>query len=713
MAESDYFDRELSWIEFNARVLHEAGRTEIPLMERLSFLAIVASNFDEFFQVRVASIKRRALENTFTAESSFSPQSLLKKISQRCHEVTAVQYDTLTNTVLPALAEKGIRYVNAEQYTASQKSYTEALFHHDIFPLLTPLRTDAAEFPHIGNLRLHVAFLLEQMPGVHTKQNPLATPEGSELVALVPLPKGIPRVVWLPSAENEQSAPPQKNFTVLDDIIVLYGTELFPGYLVKETMLFKVARDADFAVDEEAGSNFIQAMEEVLVKRQSSFAVCLMCNASSQKLLRTLQTKLQLHNDDVYCVNGLIDPSTLLDITSTEGAEQYRYPHWHHFYPDSLPQDGTYWNTLRQHDVLLHVPYESYEPVVRFVQDAAKDPSVLAIKITLYRTGADSPIVQALKQAAQNGKQVTAFVELKARFDEARNISWAEELEKAGAIVVYGVVNLKVHAKICLVVRRESDGLRRYVHMSTGNYNPKTARLYQDFSVFTSNPELATDATLFFNVISGYSALQPMHHLYMAPVTLKSRLIELIDREIKQSTPETPGLIMAKMNSLCHKEIIDKLYEASRAGVRIMLNVRGICTLIPGVNGMSQNIRVVSVIDRYLEHSRIFYFQNGGAEELYLSSADWMERNLDRRIELMFPVLDSDVFRRVKDTLQLYFSDNCHSHVLQSDGTWCANSPQANESAVRVQEKLYQTFKKREEAKRSAPKQEFVVRRKD
>ncbi|HBG65925.1 MAG TPA: polyphosphate kinase 1 [Treponema sp.] len=708
MAEKKLINRELSWIEFNARVLHEACRKELPLMERLRFLGIVTSNFHEFFQVRVASLKRaEKLTPHATDANGQTAAALLREIAARCHQITHLQYETLMDDVLPALAREGIAYVNARDYSSAQKSYTESLFRHEIFPVLTPLRTDGPEIPQIGNMRLHAAFLLEPIEGLHAEQSVFSAKKSTDIVAIVPIPESIPRIVWLPGSEQA------RQFTVLDDIIAQYGTELFPGYNVKETLLFQIARDADFSVDEDAGNNFIQAMEEVLVKRQSSFAVRMVCNATSQKLRSIIQEKLSLADDDVYQVNGLIDPSTLMDLASLDEAGRFLYPDWEAFYPAGLQEGETLWNTLRQHDILLNVPYESYEPVVSFIRDAAHDENVLAIKMTLYRTGSNSPIVQALKEAAQSGKTVTAFVELKARFDEKRNISWASELEKAGVIVIYGVVNLKVHAKICLVVRRESDGIRRYVHLSTGNYNPKTARLYQDFSIFTANQDIAGDATLFFNVISGYSALQPMHHLYMAPVTLKTRLLDMIEREIRQSSPEHPGLIIAKMNSLCHAEIREALYRASCAGVRVRLNIRGICTLVPGVPGQSENISVVSIIDRYLEHSRIIYFQNGGAEELYLSSADWMDRNLDRRIELMFPVTDPAVFKTVKETLLLYFQDNTHSHELQADGTWKAKSPEEGNAALRVQEVLYKKYKKLDEMKKSAPKQEFVIRRKN
>lgn len=703
-----YFNRELSWLEFNARVLSEALRTDNPLLERLNFLGIVSSNFEEFFQVRVASLKREAQVNPrHTDSSGLTAREALNQIAKRSHEIVAAQYKCLMDDILPALAREGLVYVSPQDFTSAQKNYAEGFFRHEVFPLLTPLRTDLDEFPHIGGMQLHVAFFLDKMPGVHRMKNGLMPSSDSDLLALVPVPSGISRIVYLPGEDGN------RYFSLLDDIVVLFGRELFPGFTVKESMVFKLARDADFAVDEEAGDQFIQAMKEVLIKRQSSFPVCLWGNSSSKKLLSTVQQRLSLEDEDIYRVDGIIDPGSLMELAGNEEFSRLSYPEWQHFYPAQLPEDGSYWNTLRQRDILLNVPYESYDPVVKFIQDASVDGEVLAIKMTLYRTGSNSPIVQALKRASVNGKSVTVFVELKARFDEQRNISWAQELENAGATVIYGMVNLKVHAKICLVIRKESDGIRRYVHLSTGNYNPKTARLYQDFSIFTSNHDLALDATLFFNVVSGYSIVQSMHSLAMAPVNIKSRLIELIEREISWSSPDNPGLIIAKMNSLCHDEIIEALYKASCAGVRVMLNIRGICTLIPGVKGMSENIEVSSVVGRYLEHSRVFYFKNGGSEELYLSSADWMVRNLDKRIELMFPVLDRDAFQTVKEALLLYFQDNTHCHRLQKNGSWKAVKPASGAAAVSVQEGLYQKYGKRDEARKSQPKLEFVVRRKN
>ena len=725
MANFPFINRELSWIEFNARVLHEAEKDSVPLLERVNFLSIVTSNFDEFFQVRVASIKRQLEKSPDVTEASgLTPSGLLKKISARCHKIIGAQYDLLNEKILPLLKETGIEYVSSESYTPSQKTFVQGYFKNQIYPLLTPLRTDG-EFPHIINQHSYVAFLLGPMEGFRVKEDIFSAKKDSkEAVAIVQIPSDVSRIIWLPEDENsgdenasarnaDSNVKSCRRFTLVDDMIAAFGDSLFPGYALKESLIFKVNRDADFAVDEDAGANFIQAMEEVLVKRQSSFPVSMICNSTSRTLSDYIKNKLHLQEDDLYCVDGPIDLRSLgkLADEKIDGKENLQYPVWKHFYPVDLPSDGQLWNTIRSHDVLLNVPYQSFDPVVRFIQDASQDEHVLSIKMTLYRTGKNSPIVRALEKAAQNGKQVTAFVEVKARFDEQRNISWVNELINAGVTVVYGIVNIKVHAKIALVIRREPDGLRRYVHLSTGNYNPGTARVYQDLSIFTSNQQIASDATFFLNVISGYSAVQTMRHLFMAPIALKQKLIELINREIQQSSPENPGLIIAKMNSLCHPEIVKKLYEASQAGVRIMLNIRGICTLVPGVKGVSENIRVISTVGRYLEHSRICYFQNGGEEEIFLSSADWMERNLDRRIELMFPVTDKQVFENVKEVLNMYFNDNTQTHSLKSDGTWEPMSPAKDENPYNVQEEMYQLYRRLNESKESKPKLEFEVRR--
>ena len=422
--------------------------------------------------------------------------------------------------------------------------------------------------------------------------------------------------------------------------------------------------------------------------------------------------KLELAEDDIYPVDQIINPGDLMELRSADESGALSFESWEHFYPADLPEEEPYWDTLKLRDKILHVPYESYDPVVKFISDAADDDDVLAIKMTLYRTGRNSPIIDALERAAQRGKQVVVLVELKARFDEERNIAWANELEQAGVTVIYGLVNLKVHAKILMVIRRESDTIRRYVHLATGNYNTKTAKLYSDISLFTANPQIANDATLFFNLVTGYSTLQNMNCLSMAPVTIKSRLIAMINREIERSTSENPGLIIAKMNSLTHEEVISALYRASQAGVKVLLNIRGICMLVPGLEGLSENIRVVSIVDRYLEHSRIFYFQNGGTPELYCSSADWMNRNLDRRIELMFPILDKAAFEDVKSILDTYFADNTSAMELQANGSWTPVERGKKEEALRAQEVLYKKYKLLEEKKPKGEESRFEVRRK-
>ena len=708
-----FFNRELSWLEFNARVLFQGLNKNLPLLERLQFLSIVTSNFDEFFQVRVASVKRLLQENPGQADvSGLTPQMVLTSVSARAHQIIRSQQECLMSDILPSLAEKGLVYVTPMQYTQQQSEYLQGVFNSEIFPLLTPLRTDAEAFPHIKNLTTYAAFLLKPIAGIKVSSQDFKGSDDLPRIAFVEIPGGsggLKNIYWLP---NTRLSAKGKQFALLQDIVTEFGTKLFPGFEVEETMLFKVARDADFAVDEDAGKNFIHAMEDVLIQRKSSFPVQMTCKASSQTILKFIMEHLELKEEDVYRIDQIINPADLMELRDTDEGSSLSFEHWEHFYPADLPEDEPYWDTLKLRDKILHVPYESYDPVVKFLNDAADDAEVLAIKMTLYRTGRDSPIIDALERAAQRGKQVVVLVELKARFDEERNIAWANELEQAGVTVIYGLVNLKVHAKILMVIRRESDTIRRYVHLATGNYNTKTAKLYSDISLFTANPQIANDATLFFNLVTGYSTLQNMNCLSMAPVTIKSRLIAMVNREIERSSPENPGLIIAKMNSLTHEEVISALYKASQAGVKVLLNIRGICMLVPGVEGLSENIRVVSIVDRYLEHSRIFYFQNGGTPELYCSSADWMSRNLDRRIELMFPILDKTAFEDVKSILDTYFADNSSAMQLQSNGSWQPVERGKKEDVVRAQEVLYKKYKALEEKKPKETETRFEVRRK-
>lgn len=717
-----YFNRELSWIEFNARVLDEARQVTVPLLERLRFLTIVSSNFDEFFMVRVASLKAQYLLNPEWKDVSGLPvRDQLERISLRVHELVQKQYRYLLDDILPGLAAEGLRYVSPVSYTPEHVRFLDSFFMSDVFPLLTPLRTNGeGPFPSIGNLRLHAAFLLRNNIAVPTgtlasffEKTGIPTDFSTDTdagmmnqpLAIVQIPASIPRLVWLP-AENGQ-----RLFTLLDDVVRTFGQRLFPGFSVEESLLFKVARDADFAVDEDREEDFIAAIQEVLVSRLSSVPVRLICTGESPTILAALKEGMGFVENDIYAVPGPIDLSTLVDLANTEGFDHLRNPRWPNYWPVDLPSDVPLWDELKRTDILLHVPYNSYDPVLRFINDAADDAFVLAIKMTLYRTSGDSPIIRALERAARAGKHVTVFVEIKARFDEERNISWAHRLEEVGVIVVYGITRLKVHAKMLLVIRRETDGIRRYVHLSTGNYNDRTARFYVDMSLFTSNQDIANDATLFFNMISGYSAIMSTKRLVMAPIDLKLRLISLIEREITRSVPEKPGRIVAKMNSLADPEIIDALYRASNAGVKVFLNIRGVCMLVPGLKGQSENITVVSIIDRYLEHTRIFWFENNGADELFLSSADWMSRNLDRRVELMFPVLQENIRKTIRDILQMYFTDNMKAHYLQADGSWVRRSPVKGEKPIRIQEILFEAEKRQRELFDQEPQREFTVRR--
>jgi polyphosphate kinase len=699
-----YFNRELSWLEFNARVLEEALDRSIPLLERLKFLAIVSSNFDEFFMVRVASLKAQIRVGDSTPDASGkSPAEQLSAISRRTREIVGKQYECLAE-VLPALAHEGLAVTRPSAWTSSDRRWLELFFIERVFPLLTPLRFDAPDedgrpgFPSTGSLRLHAAFLLSRDDG------------DDQGMALVQVPPNLDRIVRLP-VDGQTT-----RVALIEDIVAFYGPKLFPGWKVTESLIFKVTRDADFAVDEDRADDFVAAMEEVVVDRQNSYPVRLAVSDESETIAERIRIALGLGTDDVYTMTGPIDLRSLMDLAQSdylppERAARLRDQAWPPIHSLEPPEGSTIWNEIAAGDKLLHVPYESFDPVVRFLEEAADDPSVLAVKMTLYRTSGNSPIVRALTRAARNGKQVAVLVELKARFDEERNIAWASRLEQAGAIVVYGIARLKVHAKAALVIRREEDGsVRRYLHLSTGNYNDRTARLYADLSIFTADEDLCREASIFFNMITGYSAVQELRSLAIAPFDLKTRLISMIEREAQRSTPESPGLIMAKMNALADTDVIDALYKANGAGVRIRLNVRGICTLAPGVKGLSENIEVVSVVGRYLEHARIILFGNGGSEEIYLSSADWLPRNLEKRIELLFPVRSETAHKRVRDILSAYFLDTAKAHRLQKNGRWEKAKPAEGETPYSAQVAFYETVKQRK-ALDEAPAEELEVRR--
>jgi polyphosphate kinase len=713
---ANFINRDLSWLDFNVRVLEEGLRKDLLPLERFRFLSIVSSNLDEFFMVRVAAMKRaiRAAGEGRSAHGSAKDAGgaaepsgiemgdLLGRCAEKIRPMIRQQYRCLEEEVFPALAKGGLVLARPADWTPEQRDYLESFFMNEIYPVLTPFRVeDEGPLPSIGGFCLYCAFLLESAGTF-----PLgASAPAAEYTAVVQIPPTLNRIVLLPEAGDGLT-----RWALLEDLALNWGSRFFPGMDVKGRLIFKLNRDADFSVDERRDEDFVEAMEEVLEDRERSATVRMVCGLGSEKLRDKFARRLGLGKEDIYELASPIHLGELMDLANLPGFDRLREKPWPVFPGLSIGEEDTLWNRIRSGDILLHLPYQSFDPVTRLFQDAAADPRVISIKATLYRTSGNSPIVRALEQAGLSGKQVTVLVELKARFDEERNISWANRLEKAGVIVIYGLARLKVHAKITLVTRREDERIRRYVHLSTGNYNDRTARFYEDLSLFTAREEIAYDAGILFNMITGYSAIQTMRRLVIAPSALKWRLLELIDREIKRTSPENPGRIMAKLNALADPDMVKALYRASQAGVRVLLCVRGICSLVPGLKGLSENIRVVSVIDHYLEHSRIICFANGGLEEIYLSSADWLPRNLERRVELMFPVLDEGIGRKLRDILESYFRDNCQARLLGPDGVWTRISPQKGEESFRVQARFFaQAAAGANGAHRV--RQEFIVRR--
>ncbi|MDR2536571.1 MAG: polyphosphate kinase 1 [Treponema sp.] len=700
MYKTIYFNRDLSWIDFNERILEEGLRNDLPPLERFRYLSIVSSNFDEFFMVRVAGIKRLIRTgNIGMAQdpSGLTPQKQLKIGADKIRSIFRRQYACLENEIFPALAEGGLELVRIDSYSISHIDYLESLFMREIYPVLTPLKIEADKnLPSIENLCLYAAFLLTPETG-----------EEAEYISIMQIPSGLERIIWLPKKDGD----PKTWYALLEDVVMIWGGYLYQGFQVKERMLFKINRDADFSVDEQRDEDFIEAMEEVLEYREKSMVVRMVFSSGSPLLRDTLAERFKLSSEDLYEIDGPLHLAGLFPLVETKGFDHLKEQSWKIYVHEAFTEEQSLWERISQGDVMLHLPYQSFDPVIQFFQTAAADPQVISIKTTLYRTSGNSPIVKALEQAALNGKHVTAVVELKARFDEERNISWANRLEKAGVIVIYGLARLKVHAKVSIVIRREKDRIKRYVHLSTGNYNDKTAKLYEDIGIFTAREDMAFDVGNLFNMITGYSVIQSMHKLVIAPIALKRRLLELIERETRRSSQEYPGKIMAKMNALADIDIINALYRASQAGVKVLLSIRGICMLVPGVPGLSENIRIVSIIDHYLEHSRIFYFANGGAEELFLSSADWMSRNLERRVELMFPVLQEDLKGRICGILEAYFQDNCQIRQLSQNGVWTRQFPGAGEKPFRIQSYLLGLTRETTEQAWTI-RDEFTVRRK-
>ena len=652
-----FFDRELSWIRFNARVLAEARDHSNPVLERLKFSGIVSSNFDEFFMVRVAGFPETdpVLPEIYRQASLLSDKQQLYFKEILVHELEAA----------------GIVRVLPQALNEKQFLFVKNLFLTEFLPLLTPLAVhDAQPFPHLANLSLYRVFeVTESADSKITRY------------ALVEIPKNCPRMITLPS-ENVHA------FILIEDVIGHFAQELFRGFTVGRQGTLRVTRGAEFTIDEENDEDLANLMSEALRSRRESPVVRLEIDAPEDMTGR-LKDLMKVGATKIFKSEGWLDLKTISQLAFQPGFEKLKRPAWEPRPLGEIESTRDIWGLLREKDVLAHYPYDSFGAFLRFISAAAEDPDVLAIKQTLYRTGQHSGVIAALERAVGKGKQVTVLVELKARFDEEQNIEEARRLERAGATVLYGVVGLKTHSKVCLVVRREAAGIKRYLHLGTGNYNEKTAQIYSDLNLFTSRDDLALDVSSYFNVMTGFSSPGHFSKLEMAPYGLRRKLLRLIFRESAQTSPERPGFILAKMNSLVDKEIMEALYRASQKGVRIRLNVRGICCLRPGVKGLSENIEVVSIVDKFLEHSRIFCFSNAGDEEVYLSSADWMPRNFDKRLELMFPVEDKKYKKEIFQLMALYFKDNTKAWALFPDGEY-RKKEAGDEKKFRAQEYLCQ-----------------------
>ena len=647
-----FYNRELSWLKFNLRVLKEAMVKDTPLLERLKFIAISASNLDEFFMVRVASLWSNFDSGVEKRDASgMSVHEQLVAISQAAHE----QVRTQTKSLIALMAEMDavkLHFRRVKDLSELGKDWLEEYYREVVFPVLTPMAVDASRpFPFLANKTLNLAVELIKADGEHS-------------MGLIQVPSVLDRIV-------EVEPEGKRTFVFLEDIIASHCHDLFKGCHILDMVSFRVTRDSDLDLEEDDSVDLMKEVEESLRKRKRGAAVRLeIFKTNNNRIKRFLEENLDVAEMEVYEINGPLDPTCFFKFIGMKGMWPWLYEPFVPQRPLELPDDSDLFAAIRANDILLHHPYESFDPVVKLVSDAADDPQVLAIKQTLYRVSGNSPIVAALARAAENGKQVTVLVELKARFDEENNILWARRLEKAGCHVIYGLVGLKTHAKIILIVRKEDNGIKRYLHLGTGNYNDSTAKLYTDLGLMTANDEFGSDASAFFNLLSGYSEPPVWNKLVMAPLGLREKIYALIDNEIAMVRSGREGHIIAKMNSLIDQPVIQKLYEASAAGVHIDLIVRGICGLRTGIEGISDNITVRSIVGRQLEHSRIFWFANGGEEQLYLSSADWMPRNLNDRVELFFPVETEEHIRRIKALLDLYLRDNVGAHMMQSNGSY-------------------------------------------
>ena len=685
-----FINRELSWLEFNQRVLDQAYRTELPLLERLKFLAITASNMDEFFQVRVGSLHlMRSSGSRKRGISGLTPTQQLKSIRDRALRMTGDQYTLLNEQLLPAMRKEGMVLLTADETTPQHREILADRFEQSISPLLTPLAYSEDTLPpSLPALKIIIACELK------SQEN------GEIRTVLIPVPDHAPRFLHIQSNKDTNEKRHTDYLIPVEEVIPLFVEELFPDENLHATLPFRMTRNGDIAVQEEDAIDLAGEMEEVLAARKTSSTVRLEYPENGPaRLKKAVKTMLDAGSTEIYQTTGPLVLTDFMSLAFSSGYDDLRDDPWEPQLSTSIDPEESIFDTLADRDILLNHPYESFEPVLRFIEEAAVDPDTIAIKQVLYRTAADSRIIKALVRAAENGKQVTVLVELKARFDEARNLMRAEELQRAGVQIVYGVKGLKTHAKIALVIRNEDGQLKRYVHLGTGNYNESTSRLYTDISYLTSRPAYGADASLFFNAVTGRSKLTQFSKLIPAPTHMKPRLLELIAAEGKRAKAGEPASITAKINSLQDKEIIEALYQASADGVDIKINVRGICCLKTGSRKEAKNIRVVSVIDRYLEHARIISFHHGGSPLVFIASADWMTRNLDKRVELMIPIEDKACRKNLLSILDSAFKDNCNAYTILPDGTSQRIERKKGKKRFRMQEHLQQKAKKSAEAR--------------
>lgn len=687
----NYTNRELSWLLFDERVLSEAMDEQLPLFERLKFLSITASNLDEFFMVRVASLKDMVNADYSKKDiAGLTPKKQLEKVNQKTHELVRQQYDTYNHFLLPQLMENGIRIISHhEDLTETEGAYVDKYFADNVYPVLTPMAVDSSRpFPLIRNKSLNIGALVRKKSGEEELE-----------FATVQVPSVLSRIVTVPGEER-------CSIILLEEVIERNIHKLFLNYDIVCAYPFRIMRNADLSIEEEETEDLLKEIEKQLKKRQWGEAIRLEVEAGmDESLLTIILSDLNIGEEDIYPIDGPLDLTFLMKMYALDGFDDLK----EHGYPKpqpvpELPEDENVFEKIRENDILMFHPYQTFEPVVRFIAQAAKDPDVLAIKQTLYRVSGNSPIIAALEQAADNGKQVSVLVELKARFDEENNIVWARRLEKAGCHVIYGLVGLKTHSKITLVVRREENGIRRYVHLGTGNYNDSTAKLYTDLGLLTCSEAIGEDATAVFNMLSGYSEPRSWNKLSLAPLWLKDRFLYLINREKEYALQGREAKIIAKMNALCDKDVIKALYEASAAGVKIELIIRGICCLRVGIPGISENISVRSIVGNYLEHARIFYFENDGRPEYYCASADWMPRNLERRVEIMFPIEKPALQQKVMHILQCQLKDTVKAHILLPDDTY-------GKAGRRKKESFNSQLAFCEEAKAEAGKKENAAAR--